>query len=135
EIAEQQAVLAADDPERAGFRMQAREHRRLAREARRNYAGTRHALRQHTPLILAICLVASDPTQQGTLDTILGPYSHESWNRLVAAVHRIVADERDADVLCEDLGPDPSMIVEAILAGLADPSTLSDLMSPDSQGD
>ena len=47
---------------------------------------------------------------------------------LVAAIRQVLAGERDADALCANLDLDDSMIIETILAGLADPSTLSDLL-------
>jgi len=50
------------------------------------------------------------------------------WTNLVAAIRRILAGERDADTLCESLDSEDSMIVDAILQGLADPSTLNDLL-------
>lgn len=37
------------------------------------------------------------------------------WTRLVAAIRRILAGERDPDALCAELDPEDSMIVEAIL--------------------
>ena len=49
------------------------------------------------------------------------------WTNL-AAIRRILAGERDADALCESLDPEDSMIVEAILAGIEDPSSLQDLL-------
>ena len=42
---------------------------------------------------------------------------------------RILAGERDEAALCEGLGPMSAMLIEAILAGLDDPSTLSDLLA------
>ena len=50
------------------------------------------------------------------------------WTNLVAATRRILGGERDADTLCADVDYEDSMIVETILAGLADPSPLSDLL-------
>ena len=47
--------------------------------------------------------------------------------KLVAVPDCILAGERDEDALCENLDPDPAMIVEAILHGLANPATLNDL--------
>jgi hypothetical protein len=48
--------------------------------------------------------------------------------RRVAAIRRVLAGERDVDALCADLDRRDSMIVEAILQGLADPSALADLL-------
>lgn len=54
------------------------------------------------------------------------------WTKLVAALRRILAGERDADALCEALDLEDSMIIETILAGLSDPSSLSDLLPTES---
>ena len=51
------------------------------------------------------------------------------WTRLVAAIRRILAGERDPDALCAELDPEDSMIVEAILQGLTDPATIQDLIA------
>ncbi len=50
------------------------------------------------------------------------------------AIRSILAGERNADVLCESLDVDDSMIIEAILQGLEDPSSLQDLL-PDEEQD
>ncbi len=110
---------------------QAREYGRLAREAKRNFAGTRHGLRRFAPLILAV--LAACAGQEGAREAV-SQYqtamreTGEDWSRVTDALDRILAGERDADALCESLDPDDSMIVEAILAGIEDPSSFQDLM-------
>jgi hypothetical protein len=109
----------------------AREYRRLAREAKRNFAGTRHELRQFSPVILAT--VAACAGQAAGLQTVkqfqpmlaqAGPKG-ESLSR---ALDRILAGERDEAALCEGLHSTAAMIIETILAGLRDPRTLADLL-------
>jgi hypothetical protein len=51
----------------------------------------------------------------------------DGWTNLVAAIRRILSGERDADLLCDDLDLEDSVIIEAILAGLADTATLGHL--------
>ena len=137
-IAEQEEALgvppsggSGGEPAKAGTPNPAREYRRLAREARRNFAGTRHQLRQLAPVILAT--VAACAGQAAGLQAVqqfqprlaqAGP----EWQALSRALDRILAGERDEDDLCEGLQFNAAMIIETILAGLADPATLSDLL-------
>lgn len=108
---------------------EAREYRRLAREAKRNFAGTRHELRRHAQKILATVIATQDADQRDTLIAQgLPALEKGGWTNLVGAIRRILAGERDADALCESLDLEDSMIVEAILAGIEDPSSLQDLM-------
>ncbi len=137
QIAEQEALGvppsdgAGGEPVQAGTPNPAREYRRLARAAKRNFAGTRHELRRHAPLILATFTAAQDPMQQPVLDGVLKRYADTSWKEMVAAIHRIVAGERDEESLQEGQYGNGPIILDAILAGLADPSTLSDLLLPE----
>lgn len=108
---------------------QAREYRRLAREAKRSFAGTRHELRRHAPIILTTVIATQDADQRDALIAHgLPALEKGGWANLVGAIRRILAGERDADALCESLDLKDSMIVEAILAGIEDPSSLQDLM-------
>jgi hypothetical protein len=108
---------------------QAREYRRLAREAKRSFAGTRHELRRHAPIILATVMATQDAGQRDTLIAQgLPALEKGGWTNLAGAIRRILAGERDADAFCESLDLQDSMIVEAILAGIEDPSSLQDLM-------
>jgi hypothetical protein len=127
-IADQEAALTADSRRQAELQMQARDYRRRAREALRNFAGTRHKMQEHLRLIAATFLAVQDAAEQEKLDAVLNHYSDLGWNQLVSAVHRIVGGERDPGVLVVDLDPTDSMIVETILAALSDPTTLSALM-------
>jgi len=132
-IADKAAAVTPDSRRQAELQTQAREHRRLAREAKRNFAGTRQELQKHLPLILAACMAAQDSAEQENLDALLKHYSDGGWNKLVNAVHRIVAGDRDPGALGldSDLDPKDSLIVGTILAALSDPSTLSDLLPQD----
>ena len=133
EIADKEAAVTPDSRRQAELQTQAREHRRLAREAKRNFAGTRQELQKHLPLIRVALKAVQDSAQQENLDALLKRYSDGGWNKLVNAVHRIVAGERDPGALGldSDLDLEDSLIVGTILAALSDPSTLSDLLPPD----
>jgi len=101
---------------------------RLARTAKRNFAGTRHELRQHVPVIVGTIMAVQDPERRAEFEQALSRKEQHGWTNLVAAIRRILAGERNADILCDSLDAEPSMIVETILQGLADPNTLADLL-------
>ena len=84
---------------KAALQAQARGYLRLARGARRNFAGTRHRLRQHAPLILGTVMAAQDSQRRLVLDEVLNGYADSSWKEMVAAIRRIVAGERDEEAL------------------------------------
>ncbi|HBF34875.1 TPA: hypothetical protein DDW35_09980 [Candidatus Sumerlaeota bacterium] len=133
EIAEQEALAASDPILQAKLQAEASDRRRLAREARRNYAGTRHELRQQAPLIFDVIASVQEPKIRQELEQALSGLEERGWTNLVAAIRRILAGERDADALCDKLDLEDSMIVEAILSGLTDPATLSDLLPTESE--
>ncbi len=137
EIADKEALVvppsggSGGEPAKAGTPNQAREYRRLARDAKRNFAGTRHELRQLAPVILAT--VAACAGQAEGLQAVkqfqpmfaqAGPEGQATSR----ALDRILAGERDETALCEGLGFNSAMLIETILTGLADPQTLADLM-------
>jgi tetratricopeptide (TPR) repeat protein len=130
EIADKEAALTPDEHRRAELRAEARDHRRLGREAKCKFPGTRHELQKDLPLILATLLASQDPAQQENLASVLKRYSDPGWAKLVGAIQRILGGERDPEALGldSDLDPQDSLIVGIILAALADPSTLSDLL-------
>lgn len=112
------------------------EYRRQAREAKRKFPGTRHELQRHAELITATVAACSDDEQAAELVAThqekmrqCGP----DGTRSADALDRLLSGDRDADALCDGLSPieDEAMIIEAILAGLLDPSSLSDLLVTD----
>jgi tetratricopeptide (TPR) repeat protein len=121
--------ILADIAAQQGERAPAREYRRLAREVKRNFAGTRQELRKHAPLILSAVAAVSQPRLRAQFETALPQLEQRGWTNLVAAIRRILAGERDVDDLCEPLDLEDSMIVDAILRGLDDPSTLQELQA------
>ena len=133
QIAEQEAAAASDDRQNAELQAKARDYRRLAREAKRDFAGTRHELRKHLPLILGAIMAVQEPARRTELEQALPKMEHHGWTNLVAAIRRVLAGERDAGALCEGLDLEDSMIVETILQGLSDPSSLQDLLASQGQ--
>jgi hypothetical protein len=119
EVADQQS-----QPDRAA------EYRRLAREAKRNFAGTAHEMKQHLPVIIGTLQAIHDPDTADEFRTALSHLEERGWTNLVAAIRRILAGERSEETLCEPLDLEDSMIIETILLAIADPTTLSGLLPP-----
>jgi len=122
-IADQQS-----QPDRAA------EYRRLAREAKRNFAGTAHELKRYVQMIgTVVAAVGGNEDARVAVGPLL-----DRWNQLggenaqtAEAIRRILAGERDEQRLCENAGLTASMIIETILRAIADPTTLSALLPPE----
>lgn len=115
----------------------AAEYRRLAREAKRNFAGTAHEMKRYTQMIVTV--VAAVGGNEDARD-VVGPFL-DRWNQLggensqtAEAARRILAGERDEQRLCENAGATASMIIETILRAIADPTTLSALLPSEGAG-
>jgi tetratricopeptide (TPR) repeat protein len=134
DIAEKEAASTSDSQAKAESQKQAAEYRRLAHDAKRNFAGTRHELRKHGPLIAGTVLATHLPEPMAEFEEFLARAELAGRTKLVAAIRSILGGERNADTLCESLDLEDSMIVEAILQGLEDPSSLQDLL-PDKEQD
>ncbi|HPM82263.1 MAG TPA: tetratricopeptide repeat protein [Candidatus Anammoximicrobium sp.] len=106
----------------------AAEYRRRAREAKRNFAGTAHEMKQHLPVILGTFQAIHDPDTADDFRTALSQMEKHGWTELVAAIRRILAGERNEQALCAPLDFEDSMIIETILRAIADPRTLSALL-------
>ena len=134
QITDGEAAACVDAGRKAELESEAREHRRLARDAKRNFAGTRHELRQFAPIILAtVAACAGQAEARDAFAQLQQAMSQGApgWQALSRVLDRILAGERDETALCEGLHPDLALIVETILQALAGPSTLSDLLPPD----
>jgi tetratricopeptide (TPR) repeat protein len=133
-IADKEAAGCEDAPRRAQLEAEARSHRRLARETRRSFAGTRHELRQLAPLILAtVGACAGEPNAREAMEQFQQtlPQAGSDAQALSEVLDRILAGDRDQAALCEGIHPASALIVETILQGIADPSTLTDLLPND----
>ena len=136
EIAEKEAETISDHRLKAGCQTQAREYRRLARDAEYNFTGTRHELRQFAPQILAVvdacagkpeaCQAVANFQQQLVQAGVEG-------QALSHALDRVLVGERNENVLCEGLSQKAAMILKTILQALSNPSTLKDLLSDQKQ--
>jgi tetratricopeptide repeat protein len=125
-ISDKEAAEASHPARRTELLAEAREYRRLARRAEGSFAGTRFKLRPHAALILGTVIAAQQPEQRARIERTLESYRHESWKNLMDAIRRILAGERDEEALQAGQFGNSPMILELILRGIEDPSTLQD---------
>ncbi|BAZ00019.1 TPR domain protein [Tolypothrix tenuis PCC 7101] len=120
--------ILADIADKQGDSTQAKEYRRQARQAKAAFAGTQYELRQHGQFIAWVVDAVDNAEIREQLEIELENAAEGSQN-LVAAIRRILADERDENILCEPLNLEQSMIISAILRGIADPQSLAALLN------
>jgi len=110
--------ILAEISDKQGNTQEAKKNRRLAREVKANFAGTRYELKQkRSELILAVA-------RGENVEAVLERYSHQGWENLKTAIQQILAGERDVDKLCEPLTFGDAPIITAILEGIAQPESL-----------
>jgi hypothetical protein len=85
----------------------------------------------HARFINKIVDSCRNPAAAGDIEPLLAEAEQVGWTRLVAAVRRILDGRRDRGLL-EGLDEEDRIIAQAILSGIADPSTLPD---PEAQPD
>ncbi|AFY35755.1 CHAT domain-containing protein [Calothrix sp. PCC 7507] len=107
---------------------QAKEYRRQARQAKAAFAGTQYELRQYGQLIAGVVAAVDNAKIREQLEVKMENVA-EGGQNLVAAIRRILAGERDENILCEPLNLQHSMIISAILRGIADPQSLEALLN------
>ena len=112
---------------------QVAEYRRLAREAKRNFAGTAHAMKRFAPVIAAVvAAVNGNAEASAALKQLIeqGQRADSEAAEFAKSIERILAGERDADALTQNLAQF-APIVETVLAALEDPTLLDDLLAED----
>lgn len=103
-------------------------YRRQARAAKRAFAGTLYELRRRLDVIVGALQAIHDPSTRTAFDAVLAKRETNGWTALVNAIRQLLAGERDADALCAPLDLEDAVIVETILAALADPTVLTALL-------
>ncbi len=80
-------------------------------------------LQTHAGLIVAVVQTISNPELKPQLDHVLKQSEQNGWVGLVAAIRKIVAGNRDNNLLAGQDEED-RVIIDAILKGIQDPNTL-----------
>ncbi|WP_035985621.1 CHAT domain-containing protein [Leptolyngbya sp. KIOST-1] len=106
---------------------QAQAYRQQARHARAAFAGTQQELRQLGPLILLAVSALTNQEARRQLDELLSALEDQIPG-LSNAICRILSGDRNEATLVDPLSLSGSMIVSAILRGIADPTTLQALL-------
>jgi tetratricopeptide (TPR) repeat protein len=120
--------ILAEIADKQGDTTQAKDYRHLSRQAKAAFAGTRYELQKHGQFIATVVAAVDDAEVRQQLEAEMEGMVKNGWGNLVAAIHRVLEGERDEDVLCELLDLEDSMIINAILRGIADPETLKPLL-------
>jgi tetratricopeptide (TPR) repeat protein len=103
---------------------EAKKNRRLAREAKANFAGTRYELKQkYSQLILGTVAAIENAEVRKALETALEGFAGQ-WENLKTAIQQILAGERDKEKLCDPLSFGEAPIITAILDGIEQPESL-----------
>lgn len=79
----------------------------------------------HAAFIRQVVELSRIPVRREDFETLLGLAVENGWTKLVAAIRRIVADERELGAL-NGLDREDRIIAEAIMRGLQNPDTLPD---------
>lgn len=86
-------------------------------------------LQTHAGLITAVVQCTQNPEVRPQLDAALQRSAQNGWESLVAAINKVLDGSRDESIL-KPLDDEDYVIVQAILRGIQDPSTLP---KPDEQ--
>ncbi|MBD2415815.1 hypothetical protein FACHB389_27385 [Nostoc calcicola FACHB-389] len=120
--------ILADIADKQSDSTQAKEYRRQARQAKAAFAGTHYELRKYGQLIARLVAAVDDAEIREQLEVEMENVAEDRQN-FVAAISRILAGDRDENILCEPLNLEHSMIIYAILRGIADPQSLAALLA------
>lgn len=88
-------------------------------------------LQVHAGLVVTIVKALNDQSLMPNVEQVLKISEENGWGQLVAAIRKIIKGDRDSSIL-KGLDEEDGIIVEAILKGIQDPSTLPD---PEQQAD
>lgn len=77
----------------------------------------------YAPFIHGVATACSQPALTHQLQPMLAQAEQQGWGNLVAALRLVIAGRRDSGIYA-DLDGDEQIIVEAILRGIQDPTTL-----------
>lgn len=92
---------------------------------------TQQILQAHAGLIRAIVIACQNRDRRNELEPLLDAAHHNGWATLVVAVRKVLSGARDNTVMA-GLDAEDEIILQAILRGLQDPSTLPEVQkSPD----
>jgi hypothetical protein len=85
-------------------------------------------LQSHTGLIHRIVMHCNSPGSVPDMEQVLQQAEENEWTQLVTAIRDIMSGNRDESILL-GLDDEDKVIVESILRGLQDPSTLPELQT------
>ena len=79
----------------------------------------------HAPLIVTVVNSLKDTSMKPALEHILKASEENGWGNLVKGIRKIIKGDRDSSLL-KGIDEEDAIILDAILRGIQDPSTLPD---------
>lgn len=86
---------------------------------------TRQVIQTYAAFIHGVATACAQPQLLTSLQPVLAQAEQQGWGKLVAALRLVISGRRDSGVYAQ-LEVDERIIVEAILRGIQDPSSLPD---------
>jgi hypothetical protein len=80
----------------------------------------------HAAFINQVVLTGSNPEHKDQFEQLMGMAKEHGWDELVGVIRKIFGEGRRDIELLNGLDQEDQVIIEAILCGLQDPSTLPD---------
>ncbi|MDJ0582188.1 tetratricopeptide repeat protein [Crocosphaera sp.] len=111
--------ILAEIADKQGDKDTARSYRRLMRQTKWNAPVNEYELQQWGDLIQWVLSATQDAEVRKKLNAEMQQF-HSGWDNLVAAIRLFLNGERDEDILCDRLGHQESMIMMAIINGVAE---------------
>jgi tetratricopeptide (TPR) repeat protein len=100
--------------------LSAQTYRQLARTTKAAFAGTQSELQRYAQSIELVIAAVVDATAREQLEPVLVQSVENGKEQLVAVIRRVLAGEREVEVLWDDLDLEDSMIIAAILRGVSE---------------
>ena len=88
-------------------------------------AHSQQIVQSHAALIVAVVQTVQNPSHRPELDRALAAAMKNGWNSLVTGIKQILAGERNP-ITIKGLDEEDGTIIDAILRGIQNPSTLPD---------
>jgi hypothetical protein len=120
--------ILAQITDQQGHKEQSRAYRQKARQANSAFMGAQHKVKKHGLFIAGVVAAVFGNAEACRKLEVATQQDGAKNPGLVNAIRFILNGDRDEGSLVDPLDPEDSMIVSAILRGIADPSTLQALL-------
>ncbi|MGK7956454.1 MAG: CHAT domain-containing protein [Crocosphaera sp.] len=112
--------ILAEIADKQGNKDAARSYRRQMRQTKWNAPVTRYELQQWGDFIQGVVMATQDTEVREQLETDFNDLQQRGYTALVSAIRLFLNGERDEDIICDGLDLEDSMIMIAIINGVAE---------------